>query len=345
MLNGKRLEVVASLPNAHVHAASSAGLVFSRLHELYVIKDLANPEPEVIGRIPWGLRSWPSRIRLFERARRNGIQIALEMSGRGWLVQNRRGWWVIEPDGGCRPGPAFPAGRPLARGMCWHGESVFVGDYHGNPRRDPVRIYRSSDLCNVEVAWEFPASSVRHVHALVVDRHRPNRIWVLTGDFDHESNLYATDDSFRSVRKVLGLGQFTRATDLSCQTDSLLWGMDSPLESSHILRLGRRAALPCIEARLSGPAYYLSGNVAGACYVGTTVEPGPAVADRRARIYGTRPDGVWEEIVSLAADRFPQYGIIYLPRGILPGNHVAFSTRALVPGEGRLTIVRDLAWA
>ena len=52
-------------------------------------------------------------------------------------------------------------------------------------------------------------------------------------------------------------------------------------------------------------------------------------------------DGEWTEIISAKTDRFPQQGIFYFPKGVLPENYLVFSQRALVPYEGCLTIARD----
>jgi len=126
----------------------------------------------------------------------------------------------------------------------------------------------------------------------------------------------------------------------------IYWGMDSPLETSRILRAAKdRPGTFETLSELPGPAYYLGRNEAGAMYLGTTVEPGPAVRDSFGRIFGTARSGDWEEIHRCRNDIFPQYGIFYFPRGILPENFLVFSQRALVPREGCLTIARDLAWS
>jgi predicted dehydrogenase len=56
----------------------------------------------------------------------------------------------------------------LHRALCEDGEGwTHLGEYFQNPHRGPVRIYRvSPDLDDWEVAQEFHAGSIRHVHAL-----------------------------------------------------------------------------------------------------------------------------------------------------------------------------------
>ncbi len=234
----------------------------------------------------------------------------------------------------------------MNRGICESNDGfIYVAEYIPNPDRLPIRIFRSKDLQNFEVVWQFGEKTIRHVHALIADPAIENRIWVLTGDLDGESHIYFTDDEFNSLNAFLSAGQMSRATDLIIRNGFLFWGMDSPVESSFILRAS--IDLPDRYEKLyelPGPAYYLAQNEAGGIYLGTTVEPGPSVKDNYGYIFGLGPDNVWNELLRCKNDIFPQYGIFYFPKGVLPENYIVFSQRALVPGEGFLTIARDLSW-
>ena len=88
----------------------------------------------------------------------------------------------------------------------------------------------------------------------------------------------------------------------------------------------------------------MTQNEAGAMYVGSAAEPGPAVKDNCGHIFATNPDSKWEELVYCRTDWVPQYGIFYFPRGILPENYLIYSQRGLKPHEGEMTIARDLSW-
>jgi hypothetical protein len=125
----------------------------------------------------------------------------------------------------------------------------------------------------------------------------------------------------------------------------LIWGMDSPSIDSFIVQapIEQPQAVERIH-ELPGPAYYMSRNQAGALYVGTTVERGKTMTYRLGHLLGTLPDGRWEDILRLEKDWFPQYGILYFPRGTLPENYLVYSQRALRPYEGFMTIARDTAW-
>jgi hypothetical protein len=118
--------------------------------------------------------------------------------------------------------------------------------------------------------------------------------------------------------------------------------MDSPLETSYLIH-GNKKDPNRIDrvCELSGPAYYLCQNENSNIYVGTTVEPGPGVKDKFARII--KIDAAYNclELLKRRADIFPQYGIFYFPKGILPRNILIYSQRALYPYEGCLTIAED----
>jgi hypothetical protein len=233
----------------------------------------------------------------------------------------------------------------MNRGICRSSAGMlYVAQYTQNPSRAEVSVFRTNDLRTFETAWTFPAGSIRHIHALIPDPERPARIWVLTGDLDAESAIYFTENEFSSLECFLKAGQLSRATDLVRMGNTLYWGMDSPDDEPFMIRSSADKAAPEKIFPLPGPVYYMGRNEAGALYAGTTVEKGRAVKDRVGRIWGTSPDGAWQEIASGRKDWVPQHGLYYFPRGVMPGSFLIFSQRALVPHEGCMTIARDLRW-
>jgi hypothetical protein len=344
-----RLEIVARLPRSTPHAWTEEGLLLSSLDTVYLVPDLTRPRPVVLARIPWTLRQQAARLRLVDRALKYSIlQVHRAHDGR-LLIANGTSWWCWDSaDRVSRKVPRFSATRPMDRGICGSPAGLtYVAEYVPNRERaQAIHIYRTADLLHFETVWEFPPGEIRHIHALVADPERRERIWVLTGDRDGESRIMYTDDEFATLLCFLAEGQVSRATDVLIRDGRVVWGMDAPSRPAQLMLApadepgARRAIRP-----LPGPAYYLSSNTAGAVYVGTTAERGATGGDRQhGYILGAKPDGSWEEIVQRRHDVFPQHGIFRFPKGVLPGAFVVFSQRALVPHEGYTTIARDTSW-
>ncbi len=338
------LEIIERFSNFQVHAYTAGKLICSSKNSIFRIDDLSRPDPVEIGRIPWRGVQHLSNIRFLDRALKHAILQVHSTRQGGFLVATGHSWWRLDKTGNVRPVGSFSATRPMNRGICESKTGwTYVAEYIPNPNRGPIRIFRSGDLESFETAWRFEAGTIRHVHAVITDPDAHNRIWILTGDEDQESHVYYTDDDFSTVKLFLSEGQVTRATDLISRGDDLYWGMDSPLKTSFIIRASRQTARYDKLLELPGPAYYIGQNDGGGIYVGTTVEPGPAVKDHFGRIFGSDKSGVWREIVRCKKDPFPQYGIFYFPKGILPENFIVYSQRALLPYEGYMTIATDPA--
>ncbi len=342
----ERVQVQTKYPNAIPHLINDGVLYYSQKNKVLAISDLSQPEPRIVAAIPWGPWQLISHIRLAERVLKNGI-LQLHRNDNGqFLAMTGHNWWLVENDGETKKILRPSATRPMSRGICQlHTGETYVADYMKNSERGPVRIYRSNNLRNFEPCWEFPAGSVRHIHALVVDDESKNRIWILTGDTDDESVIWYTDNHFSSVQTFLGLGQMSRLVDLVTAKSSLLWGTDSPDSLNFLVTCSKSGNTePEIIQELPGPVYYSGRNEAGATYFGTTVEQGDGVLDNYGRIFGSTFEGKWQEIYRAEKDRTSQHGIVYFPRGIMPDNWLVFSQRALVPDEGCMYLARDNAW-
>jgi hypothetical protein len=345
MLN--RLTVLYKIPNALVHYYGATGLVYSVKNRIYALKDLANPRPILLGSIPWRASQVMSHIRLADRLLKYSILQVHEIADHSLIVSNRDSWWVLRPHRDAERISSFSKTRPMNRAICTSATGLtYIADYLPNEeRREPIHVFRSKDFRSFEIAWTFPPGDIRHIHALIPDTEDPGRIWVLTGDRDPESRILYTDDDFGTLHVFLSSGQLTRATDLIVDNGNLIWGMDSPQETSYLISTSKENPPdPAKILELPGPAYYMTRNRAGAVYFGTTAEPGPSVRDPFGHIFGSKPDKSWEEILRRRKDPFPQHGIFYFPRGILPENYLVYSQRALVPQEGQMTIARDNVW-
>ena len=346
MSRASPLEVVARFRASVVHEYRDGELIYSSRNRILRIRDLAAPAPELVASVPWRGIQRLSAIRVVDRLLKHSILQVRKTRKGEYLAATGHAWWRIDRDGRPHVIAPFADTRPMNRGLCEASDgTVYVAEYRSNPERGPIRIFRTRDLSRFEVAWEFAAGSIRHVHALIPDPEMKERIWVLTGDLDRESHIYYTDDSFRTLSSFLSDGQRSRATDLIVRDGWVYWGMDSPDTPAFVMRAPRHAPQDA-EAltALPGPAYYMGQNRKGGMYLGTTAEPGAAVRDRCARIIGVDRSGSWSPLIKSRSDSFPQFGIFYFPTGTLPRNFVVFSQRALVPYEGHMTIAYDRRW-
>ena len=237
--------------------------------------------------------------------------------------------------------------RPMRRGVCVTRDGgVYVGEYrdnggeHPTTTRERVRIWHF-DGASWTVAWVFPEGTVRHVHAIVADPSRAGSFFVCTGDTDAESVIWHTTDDFGSLTPWRSAGQQTRTCDLVFAHDAVLWGIDSPLETSGICRWTATNGVAERLCDTPGPVYYGGCNEAGHVWFGSSVEPGPAVTSDRVHLFASR-DGArsFADVFSRRADRSPQLSCLLFPRGTAPGSAVVFSLRATWRWEGQMVVGR-----
>ena len=237
--------------------------------------------------------------------------------------------------------------RPMRRGVCAATDgSVYVGEYRHNggelrtTQRAAVHIWRLDGDCWT-TTWRFPEDTVRHVHAVIEHPARPGTFFVCTGDTNAESVVWLTTDAFETLTPWQAGGQQTRTCDLVFLDDALIWGIDSPLETSGICRV---AGMDGPVERLCdtpGPIYYGGRNEAGHVWFGTSVEPGPSVVTDRVHLYASTDGGrCFADVFSRRADRTPQLSSILFPRGTVPGTAVVLSLRATWRWEGQMVVAR-----
>jgi len=195
---------------------------------------------------------------------------------------------------------------------------LFWGEYFRNKQRENVNIFMS---CNQGKSWHvvynFEANSIRHVHGVFCDPY-DNRIWVTTGDEDHESAIWVTDDNFKSLDKIIGGNQQARALHLLLTNDYVYFGTDTPFEKNHIYRLDKNSGRVENLASVDTSVYW-GTKVGDALFFSTAVEPSSANICEFASIWGSLDGKGWREVAKYKKDFWPwkyfQIGQIYLPQG------------------------------
>ena len=237
--------------------------------------------------------------------------------------------------------------RPMRRGVCAARDgSLYVGEYrdnggeHRTVPRAAVHIWRF-DGAEWSTAWQFPVDTVRHVHAVIEHPRQAGTFFVCTGDTDAESVIWRTTDDFATLVPWRSGGQQTRTCDLVFLDDGVVWGIDSPLETSGVCRVDSDDDPVQRLCDTPGPIYYGGQNEAGQVWFGTSVEPGPSVVTDRVHLYASADGGRrFTDVFSRRADRTPQLSSILFPRGTAPGAAVVFSLRATWRWEGQMVVGR-----
>lgn len=222
-----------------------------------------------------------------------------------------------------------PMETPLRGGVAVHPRShcAYYGEYNDDP--GGCRVARvDAARRKVEVCWRFPRSEIGHVHAIHYDRFR-DRLWICTGDKDHESSFYYTDDEFATVRRFAGGDQSWRAIAVLFDETGMEWGMDAgkdaPAEAINLIyRYDFESAQRTVLANIGNPAYAACDFSDGTAMMQTSFEPGRKQDTREESALWFRGlDRQWNQYLGLPYALKPRrgvsrYGFIMLPQGTSP---------------------------
>lgn len=243
-------------------------------------------------------------------------------------------------------GAATPA-TPLRAGVAVHTLSghVYYGEYHDDPggtrvvRVDPRT--RSAHVC-----WHFPRAEIRHIHAIHFDRFR-NRLWICTGDRDHESSLFYTDDEFTSVHRFAGGDQTWRAIAMLFDESGMEWGMDAgkdaPADAVNRIYHYDFETKQRSERKIVGnPVYAACGFADGTAVMQTSFEPGRLQdTPQEAALWFRDSTMNWRRLHSstfrpVHRQGAGRYGAFWIPYGTSPPNKLLFVPINCGDGSNRM---------
>ena len=222
-------------------------------------------------------------------------------------------------------------GRPKGFAVTPAGH-IFIGEYWGNPRRQPLRLWASPDGGETwEVAHVLPAGRAKHIHNVVWDQHRQG-LWVLTGDADGECALLFSGDEGKTLTEVVRGAQSFRACSVFCLPDGLYYGTDTERAPNWFVYLDinlgkvhKIKPLPgsCFDAAEMGGRYFIS----------TAVEPSKVNHYCKTVLWASPDLHNWSEIVEFEKDWWPGeyfgFGNIILPSIQGHCDFLVFSTMAI----------------
>jgi phosphoribosyl-AMP cyclohydrolase len=213
--------------------------------------------------------------------------------------------------------------------------NIYWGEYFDNRERAEVHIYVSTDRgCTWQIAYTFPAGSIRHVHNIVYDRWG-DCLWILTGDEGAECKVLRADCDLRSVEVVLTGNQQARAVAAIPTQNGLYLSTDTPFEKNHVYRLDRAGNVGPVGDLASSSIFGCKVNckVGDAMFFSTMVEPSAVNTGREVHLAGSRDGTSWQVLASWKKDNLPmryfQYGNAFLPDGENSTNYLAATTIAV----------------
>ena len=229
----------------------------------------------------------------------------------------------------------------LHQGIASLDANVFVfGEYGRNSTRQDVPLYLSIDGGrNWRVQYTFPAGSIRHIHGAYYDKFT-GHIWVPTGDFAGECYIYEFDDINLDNPTIHGDGsQVWRTVGLFFTEDSVVWGMDSELEVSHLVTMNRCSGKIAKGRSFPGPVWYIKSLVDGLYLLQTTVENGEGVNTDSVHVFASRDLKDWDEVASFRHDgmplRFFKNAVLAFSNGVQNSNSFYISAEAVQGMDGK----------
>ena len=147
------------------------------------------------------------------------------------------------------------------------------------------------------------------------------------------------DESFSNIN-ILGDGsQKWRAVSAFFKENEVYWLMDSPLETSTLIKYDRKKNKISNLQEFPAPIYYSLSFTDGGYLIGTTHEPGPSVIGNTASIFYSDDLENWEEVASFQHDgwslNYLKYGIIGFSAGPQTKNNFFIFCEALKKMDGK----------
>ncbi len=220
---------------------------------------------------------------------------------------------------------------------------IYWGEYFDNRERAEVHIYVSTDRGSTwQIAYTFPAGSIRHVHNIVYDRWG-DCLWILTGDEGAECKVLRADRDLGLVEVVLAGNQQARAVAAIPTQNGLYLSTDTPSEKNHVYKLDRAGNVEQVGNLASSSIFgcRVGCGPGETMFFSTMIEPSAVNAGREVHIVasrdGSRDRTNWQVLACWRKDRWPmryfQYGNAILPDGENSTRYLAATTIAVAPED------------
>ena len=272
-------------------------------------------------------------IPLLNRLTRHAIHHILPLSGRSLMVVTKGRLLFLQNGAVTHTRTITRGSRPLRSGICvLPDNSIICGDYWGNPDREPVRLYISTNQgIDWDILWQSERGQTRHIHLVQPVEGYPDHIYFSTGDRDNEAALYRLHLRDRTAQTIGGGAQSWRMVSLVQHRDTLIWGSDCQYQQNHIYRFNLTTRQLEPVQTIPGPAYYSTRDRRGRLYIATTVE------DRRrhqAIILSSTDGRSWDVVRTFQKDIWPPklfgYGVVEFIEGQEKIEHLLYNLKGLL---------------
>ncbi len=165
-------------------------------------------------------------------------------------------------------------------------DRIYIGEYFRNDERVGVDIIHSPDFGRTwNVSYKFKQGQIRHVHAVQKDPYT-GRLWVCTGDEDHESMIAYSDDYFKTIDTIGHGSQMWRTCQLVFTEEAIYWGTDTGThEVSGIYKWNKQQATVHKLMPVPGAIFFGTKLTNGNLIMSTDRENFPNEKDDKARLY------------------------------------------------------------
>ncbi|MDH3531238.1 MAG: hypothetical protein OEQ28_16890 [Acidobacteriota bacterium] len=312
-----RVEEVPALKGYTVEWAEAGEYYLSKRNTIFRSEDLSLPF-ETVAKI--GAPAWKEKAslsRLAQRLLRFQVTNVIPLSNGDLFVTFDKSVGIIRK-GAYTPLDGLKRPARVLRSACGTDKSgkVYFGEYLANDDRGEMSVYEySTGAATLEIAYTFPAGTIKHIHGLYFDEFT-NAIFCLTGDVDAECRILRSFDGCRTFETVGEGDESWRAVSLQFDADSLFYGTDAEFRANHIYKVDRNTLEREQIGEVSGTVFY-SKKVGDDIFFATTAENAPSQKENVAAIFHLAADGVLSELASFRKDRWHptyfQFGTIHFP--------------------------------
>lgn len=219
-------------------------------------------------------------------------------------------------------------------------DQTFIFGEYGQPSKNGKYIYKTTDGGRSwKAVFHFPKGSIRHIHNCLWDPYL-KKIWVFTGDEDHESKVIAFTLDFKFKKIFSNQSQIFRATGAFIDKNFLYWVTDTPNQPAVLVKFNKKSGKYTLGANFSGPAYYYCHTLDRRYYISTAVEPGKSLKNNNAYIYESKNLEDWFPVASFKHDGLNfslfRYATIMFPMGKFSSENLTLSFDAVKKFDGQV---------